>query len=321
MPHILAAGCVGHARRWFHLFAAGTVLAGCAATPPHVDYVSLADRPRQDSWVTYALTDSIVAIGPPGASTSDKPPPPIDLAPRTVHCRAIGVCDTQILALATPTDFTGEVLAISPRSHGLVTTTLAPTYRRDSLRLATLSVEAHDHRIELINAIGTIAKGVIGLGIGSTAAGAVAGAVAAAPQQVALQLPITLDLAAIKASGTSAALPGNPGWSYTARFLDDPGRVGFLRRQQRGEVHGAFVSSVCRPLRLTLYAPSASVAMTVIVADPDWLQTVPLPAKGSITAHALCGADVSADAVTDIGVDDLATAFFAQVSAIHDASK
>lgn len=317
MPHILAVSHFGQARRWLHLFATSAALAGCAATPPHVDYLSLADRPRQDNWVTYALTDSIIVIGPPGVSANDKPPPPIDLMPRTVHCQAIGVCDTQILALAAPTDFTGEVLAIAPRSHGLVTTTLAPTYQPDSLRLATLSVEAHDHRIELINAIGTIAKGVIGLGIG----GAAAGAVAAAPQPVALQLPITLDLAAIKTAGAGAALPGNPGWRYTAKFLDDPARVGFLRREQRGEVHGAFVSSVCRPLRLTLNAQSASVTMTVTVADPDWLQTVPLPAKGSITAHALCGADVSADAVTSIGVDDLATAFFANVSAIHDASK
>ncbi len=293
------------------------LLAGCAAAP-RLDYHALADRPRRDNWVAYALTDTIVTIGtkaPPGDGKAGQPP--ISLAERPLQCDAGGGCGKTLAAVAVPTDFAGEVLALEPRSRNLVSTAIAPTYVGDSLRLRKLTVEARDHRIEAINAIGAIAVGTAKL-VGGDRSG---GQATAAPPT--LYLPVLLTLAQAKAAiGKSLPLPGQEGWTYAAAFRDDPAAAGFLPRRARTTIHEAFVTSVCRPLHLTLTGGGGvPISFDVTVADPDWLMTIPLPAKGAIVPHALCGADVETEAVTTVGVDAIAEAFFAQVGALQAALK
>ncbi len=133
-----------------------------------------------------------------------------------------------------------------------------------------------------------------------------------------LNLPITIPRCADFACPTAAPLPGNPGWTYAVTYRDTPAAAGLLPRSQLTTVRAAMVVSACRPAHIVLTAAAegtlpggtaAHVELDVAVADPDWLVTVPFPAKGAMTFHTLCGVDVQAQSVTDIGVDAMATAF------------
>ncbi len=316
--------------------ALALAVAGCAAAP-RVDYHALSDTPRTDAAVTYALTDSIIVIGangPPAPPASHESVVPVDLTAKSAVCTA-GGCEPGLSAVATPTDFTGEYLAIVPRSRHFVSTVLSPTYVDNSLRLKTLTIEVKDHRVQVINAFGAVASGLIGIASGRAVGGENQVKVAAAPIQAPIALPIVIDLAAAR-KALKAPLPGNPDWKYTARFAvnDDPEKSGFLPRARRVEVHGALLTSICRRLKVELahYTPKANansaavadgltIKLDVTVADPEFLMTVPLPVKGAVTPHALCGADVQPQPVTEIGVDDIANAFAKQVQAIRAAAQ
>lgn len=235
--------------------AAGVaLLSGCALTP-RVDYHGLADAARADDWVPYALTDTTIAIGT-GEPLSDK----ISLARATTEC-AGGSCDPVIAAVAAPISFDGELLAIAPRSRRLISTEISPTYYPDTLRPKTLTVEAKDHTLEAITAVGTVVSGVARL----------AGGMRAVDETEELSLPLIIDLADAKAAmAAPQPLPGNPGWTMQARFTDRPPvQAGFLARADRGRVHNALLTSICRPLRLELRRGDAVVSITLRVADPD----------------------------------------------------
>ena len=309
--------------------AAAALLAGCATPVPTVTYHTLADAPPGDAAVPYQLTDSRLVIGvvPAGGG---KDIPPVSLDPVTVVCDGDGCFAAgdapgprQPLRLAmavVPIPFAGTVLAIVPSRRGLITISLAPTYFPNSLRLQALVVEAKDHRIEVIDAVGTIARGLAGAAAGK----GMAALRVALP--VPLHLPVIVDLARARTALTDdvALSPlGNPGWTMAASFLDDPqpAALGFRSRATAGAVHHAVLTSICRPFRLSLIAGAAELRFEAAVADPDWLVAIPFPAKGAVILHPLCGADVQAQPVAAIGLDAIAAAFVGNVNAIGAAAK
>lgn len=302
------------------------LLAGCATPVPTVDYRPLrADT--DDASVPYQLTDLRLVIGL--VPTGDKGPP-VSLDPVTVHCVA-SVCragtspDSPAVRLAmavVPIPFAAVVYTIAPRRRGLVTTSLAPTYYPNSLRLQALAVEAKDHRLEVINAVGTIARGAASL-----AAKGGMSALTASATTADLALPIVIDLQRAKGAltDTIALDPiANPGWDLVTYFGDKgapPKDLGFREREAVGTVHHAVVTSVCRPFHLRLVNSPVQLNFEATVADPDWLATVPFPPKGIVTFHSLCGADVQSQAVAEIGVDAIAAAFVSNVGAIAAAAR
>jgi hypothetical protein len=320
------------------LLAATVSLAGCT-TVPKVDYHVMTAGPAHDDWVPFRLSDSVIVLGIPaksdkddaGAEHGDGYVPPVSLDVATVDftdCNLdTGVCaPPDVRIAAVPTGDTSRVLAIEPRSRQLVSTSVAPAYYPDSLRLKVLTIEAKDHKLEAINTIAAIASGVKGLAAGL-------GLAATQSEPVApLRLPLTIDLAAARAAhavndpavpeaATAAPLPGNIGvWTYTLTFLDSPPASGFRAAADVTAVHHAMVGSLCRPARLTLTAvkyPKAPITRDVTLADPAWLMTVPFPAKGALVFAPLCGIDVQPQPVTDIGTDAMANAFFNAVNAIR----
>ena len=306
---------------------AALLLAGCAVSP-HVVYHSLSDAHRGDGWTPYRLTDTTVIIGKPGEkgagpAEGDRPGQPVQLEASDVSCEK-GDC-RKLAIVAAPIDDDSEVLAIEPRTRRLVTTSLAPAYWPNSLRLKTLSIEVRDHKIEAINTVGAIVAGV-----GKMAA--TGGARSASPGADAgpLHLPIVLDLSDLKMARRPRPLPGHPapvegteGWKYSAKFLDDPAKEGFLPRSQRSSVHGAMLTSTCRPMLVELFTGNGvyDLSFRVRVADPDWLTPIPLPAIGAVVLHPLCGADVQAQKIVEVGADAAAEAFFKQVDAVRGAGK
>jgi hypothetical protein len=269
----------------------------------------------------------------------------VSLSATSIACRPES-CDPISFAVA-PTDSVRPTLAIEPKSRRLITTSLSATYLPNSLRLRVLTIEAKDHRLEAINTVGAIASGAVALGEkGLSNPDPIEAAKkqrAVSPSLADLKLPVTIALADAKCQGpqeagcvpailadpasppTNArprALPRNPGWTYSLAFIDNPRADGFLPQAAIGRVHGAVIASICRRAQLRLeHAGVAPVEGEVVVADPDWLEEAPFPTKGALTFHPLCGVDVQPESVTEITTDQLATAFFNQVSAVHAAQK
>ena len=309
---------------------------GCATPVPTVDYRGLADlvpgkAGGTDAGVPYQLTDSRLVIGLVPTGNDKELLPPISLDPVTIGCTAggcypigpaAGAAPVRLAMAVVPIPFSGAVFAIHPRRQGLITTSLAPTYFPNSLRLRALAIEAKDHRIEVINAVGTIARGLAGVAAGKAFAN-----YAVSNETVELHLPIIVDLfrarTALKDS-IAVAPATNPGWEMAADFLDAvaPATLGFRARATADMVHHGIVTSVCRRFRLSLrYAPGIDIALDADVADPEWLVTIPFPPKGIVTFHPLCGADIQSQGVAQIGVDQIASAFVNNVNAIGAAVK
>lgn len=316
--------------------AALVAVRSCATPVPTVDYRGLADlvpgkAGASDAGVPYQLTDSRLVIGLVPAGNGKELVPPISLDPVTVGCNAAGCYPLESAAGATPVrlamavvpiPFAGAVFAIHPHRQGLITTSLAPTYFPNSLRLQALAIEAKDHRIEVINAVGTIARGLAGVAAGKAFAN-----FTVSNAMVELHLPIIVDLARARTavSDNVAIAPAtNPGWDMAADFLDPiaPATLGFRARAAADTVHHGIVTSICRRFRVRLlYGTGIDLALDADVADPEWLVTIPFPPRGIVTFHPLCGADIQSQAVAQIGVDQIAAAFVNNVNAIGAAAR
>jgi hypothetical protein len=242
---------------------------------------------------------------------------PLSLKPQELRCLGAGCYDQTVSVVAVPISYTAKTYGIEPIRHWLVYTHIAPTYYDNSLRLKLLQVSVEDKRQETIDTVGALAVGSAKLM--SPASGLKALALV---QPQTLLLPVIIDLSqAKKAIGTAQDLPGNPGWKYQIAFLDDPASAGFRRVSDIANVHGAVVTSLCRPIAVTLTAEGTTLVMGTTVADPDYVVTVPLPPSGGVTFGTLCGADVSMTAVQTVKTDQVVSSFFNDVQQTRSALK
>jgi len=240
-----------------------------------------------------------------------------------------GACEGAVAAVAVPISFRQQIYSIEGRNRFFVHTILTPTYQEKSLRLKSLSVDILDQRKEALDTAAAVWGGV-GKVSRMEGAGASYG-VAAQPKSPKLTVPIAIKLQDIKQkitpdgliNGGAAAVPlaakgeVNDGWYYTAEWIGPdakPAALGFHPIADIRQFHGSVVTSMCRHMLITLTDGKNNVAMEVIVADPDFIQAVPLPAKGVVTFNELCGADVSGPTALPTASASLVSEFFAQFS-------
>jgi hypothetical protein len=242
---------------------------------------------------------------------------PITLNESALDCYAKGCNGASVEAAAVPIPYEGATLGIEAASHWMVYTRMAPSYYPNSLRLQTLELSVDDKRQEALQTFGALAVGVAKTSSGAGFAGAGARE-QAAPKK--LTLPIILDLADAKATITKdAPLPRNEaeGWTYHIRFMDDPEKEGFPRFDDRQNVHRAILTSLCRPVQITLTNGNVQVVLGVTVADPDYLLPIPLPPSGTVTFGTLCGANMQMNQAVTTATNQLVNSFFADVQSLR----
>lgn len=349
------------ARRTAILLLAVT-LAGCAASPS-VELLPLQPELAATGAIPFRLTDSVIALGVPastdaavttaGASLQ----PPLSLDEQTLECRfgseGLGpaACGSRVVPLVAPIEFAEATYAVRPQSRSFVETRLAASYVPNSLRLAELAVAVKDHRVEVINAIGTLAAAAAGAPVPTNQRGGADDADDAEkdankskppPEKMAmLVLPVIIEAedlrdpattgkcppAAAAGAGACHVLPRNPAWSYRLVRADRPDAQGLLPRARLPGLRDAMVASACRPARLDVYvtlskevtAPAFSFRLAL--ADPDWLVTMPLPPKGQLAFHPLCGMDMKREEAAEVGADAMATALYNQVQTLRSGSR
>lgn len=340
------------ARRAASLLLAVT-LAGCAASPS-VELLPLQPELAATGAIPFRLTDSVIALGVPastdaavttaGASLQ----PPLSLDEQTLECRfglaglAPPVCGSRVVPLVAPVEFADATYAVQPKARRFVETRLAASYVPNSLRLAELAVAVKDHRVEVINAIGTLAAAAAGAPVASDQRGGDDADDTEKPkpppeQMAKLVLPVIIEAEDLRdpaptgscppAAGACHVLPRNPAWSYRLVRADRPDAQGLLPRARLPGLRDAMVASACRPARLDIYAtlPNGVVApvfsFRLSLADPDWLVAMPLPPKGQLAFHPLCGMDMKREEATEVGADAMATALYNQVQTLRSGNR
>jgi len=243
---------------------------------------------------------------------------PISLTRSELTCYAKGCAEASVEAAAVPISYEGATLGIEAAAHWMVYTRMAPTYYPNSLRLQTLEFAVEDKRQETIDTIGALA-----LGIAKTTApvkGFAGAGLKERPVEKTLTLPIVIDLSEAKRTLTEdAPLPRNEaeGWTYHIRFMDDPEREGFLKFDERQNVHRAVLTYLCRPVQITLTNGEIQIVLGLTVADPSYLLPVPLPPSGTVTFGTLCGANVQMNQAVTTPTNQLVTSFFNDVQSLR----
>jgi len=126
------------------------------------------------------------------------------------------------------------------------------------------------------------------------------------PRAPALTLPVVLDVSVPSRWGQWQPIPGASGdaWAYRVALPKGPAPLGATPRQaffddSAGKPTRLFPVSGCIQAVVEVSndpARAAKKSFPVTIADPDYLYTYFLPAKGSITMHDVCGADLTVDA-------------------------
>lgn len=264
----------------------------------------------------------------------DESEPPVDIQkPATFPCPKppITRCFEKVSPIVTPI-YGSELIAVRVHDWPWRRTTLSATYLdRQPQLLKELGVEVTDYSVEAIGASATIAKTAIGFGVLSFTPSTGRERKALTPRQIVV--PSTIDVsAALKDSenDTWEILPNNDGWWYKLEKTDSPASIvvfdderpsgstvetsQYIADFQEGGWQSAksFPVSSCSGAKLTLlFDPgvdagtakqhamsppqdSTVVISNLLIADPRFVETYPIPEKGSIKFKGVCGADVDA---------------------------
>ena len=297
-----------------------------ACVHPKVTYVTDPVE-DYDGHIKFRLAATRLVIG-------EKTPDPSDPKKNFVAIREmkkIKTSQASVLEVLREDDGDRSVYAVVPQSQWLwtVETKLSVTYFDNTRLLQKFGTQVQDHRIEAIQAIGTIAKA------------AMTALVAAQHADDEIQIPVAID--ADPAKNVWEALPSNPGWFYRVSLRNaNPERDAVDRdeyfERYRDRLFSIFFStrtlptSSCKEANLEIsrlpfikpvkgsqtdeeyqevlkgtvqeklgnivvkqqpFVFEDKIEWPVLIADYRYLRAYELPDKGVITMHTLCGADIT----------------------------
>ena len=174
---------------------------------------------------------------------------------------------------------------------------------------AQVSATVTDNASEIIQAAGSVAGAIAGAGLFADLVIGASGGGAPTLAAFFIELPDNKS----QLPTTPQPVPNNSGWTYQI-FLDDPLAGDAMRLQDfktastSGGFVGYFPFPACRQTRVELTSTAgAKYEIYTQVGTPEWVEAIPIPANGKITAGNSCGASVTpgtvdaAEALKDIG--------------------
>ncbi len=280
------------------------LLTACAAGP-RLRYTHPVPADLRDGAIVVALPGSKVTLAPRafGAAAG------LALTPEQA---AAGIAAAGEDVVRNVDDFAGVhaivsaaecatcLVSIAPRAG----TTLSVRFRQNTRLVEAVGVDVRDSRLRAVRAVGAV------LG-------------AAAPRRAEadspLRLPAVLDFSEPQSLGRStwAAIPGNPGWRYRIREVaSEAGAVGLATFASGGRPSRVFPVAACADARLEIARDDgeAVASFALRLADPGRVRRMPLPARGTLAMHTVCGADL----VTER--DDAASPYEVIEAAANEAS-
>jgi hypothetical protein len=294
------------------------VLAGCAQYPTvrYTEVTPESDERALRGQLQFQLYGSWVTLTKPSA---DKPQDAVAATGLRQFNQPVtslaGLVGAQVLV--TPAS-SAHQYAVAPVSSAFTSTSLDATYIASTRLLKSVGFEFENRSVKTIEAVGGAVAALLPL-------------FAPGQSAAALTLPVVLDVSDPSTWQAWRAIPGatGQGWAYRVVPTDRPALLGATPRQaffddSSGRATRLFPVSGCVRATLQVRNDPASgeyQSFPVTLAHPDFLYTYFLPAKGSITMHGVCGADLTVDATSNSTASAFAAleAVFKQVQAIKAA--
>lgn len=201
---------------------------------------------------------------------------------------------------------TQYVIAVTPKEYFYFKPNISATFAPGTSRLTELGADSQDNTTSIISTAFGVATGLMGL----------VGAEEAAPKELDLTLPYVLDLtpdaveSCIYKGTPDKSLPWCPfdkdvtGWEYRLELVSsrtgkplygESGTQAFFVKGTAKTSSREFPFSPCIQVKLHVRkGKSSDVTITpaLTIADPSWVETYLIPAKGTITVNGVCGANI-----------------------------
>jgi hypothetical protein len=202
---------------------------------------------------------------------------------------------------------TQYLIAITPREHFYFKPNIAATFASGTSRLTDLGADSQDTTTSTITTAFGIVTSLIGL---------VAAEDVPKPTPPLLALPYVLDLTPAvvdkciykdtpDASVTWCVFDTTlTSWKYRLKLVSgrtgrplygDSGTQGFFIKDTTKTSSREFPFSPCIQVVLQIQGPVGKpedIKPALTIADPSWVETYLIPAKGSITVNGVCGANI-----------------------------
>ncbi len=226
--------------------------------------------------------------------------------------------------VSKPVPYTAYKVGIIPENSIRVTTKVNITKIENTDLVSAIGIETTDNTVALVNQIGGVAVKVIGL------FGALAPALGDKPCIPDDQFPVTLMLNSTKLAQNAITL------KFNARGMEVEDGCISVEIGSRpvdaisseplfGKPTSNYFYSSCRDATISYeQAPGGvkkRVSKAIRIADPNVVQQVQFPYKGSVTMHSSCGVSVKTDAASPQNTISVIDALAAQLKAIVDAAK
>jgi hypothetical protein len=174
-----------------------------------------------------------------------------------------------------------------------------------------ITVGVEDNRVALINQVGGFIGSVVGAAIGFSGS-----------TDVALPLRINLSQALGATANGDAHTVQNTVLNYQIVFEEVSPDATPTASIPLGQPGPWFFYAACRTAHVDFFRNGQPQRFTFRVSDPNFLQRVRLPYKGTITMHSQCGASVAGQMQGDGAASAIAiaAALVAQAQAIRNAA-
>ena len=233
--------------------------------------------------------------------------------------------DSYVAKSVPAVDPSGTLYSIQPSSSQPgVETSLKMVPQANSTLISSIGTTVTDNRVKDIQTVASIIAAV------APAVGALALA-PAAPSPV----PATIDVSRIhltpahddgKEVTIHGQLNGSANYTYTIVYSAVPKDAVPIKDYPFGTSQSVLPYSACRTATITLKLPSSSApALTVTsvlsatIADPNFLETIALPANGTVTMQSSCGVSVTSQAATTSSTLDIVNALVSAAGTIRSA--
>lgn len=315
-------------------FVLPIALTSACVSTPHVQYVKI-DGPTAEirGAPQFRLAGSRVSLGLTAAGDAAKKPASGAAAQAAPAPSTKGPFRTaqELLAakpavLVTPAE-SGAIYGIVPRPAMFSEIALSVSYFDNTRLVKSIGAPVTDNTLKVIGSAG---------GFLAALAPLVFTEYELSPNATPdLSLPVVLDFAdekkfeeALTESGTP--VPGATGWWYrlhgATRDKTAEDASAFFAQ---GKTFESFPYSACLNGTLELWTGADATlrfksgdvaAFPVTIADPRYVRSMTLPAKGSIVMHSVCGADVKADSADIAGTFDVLQALAKQADAVYKST-
>ncbi|WP_455925209.1 hypothetical protein [Pseudomonas putida] len=311
-----------------------SAIAGC--TSPKVMLHTVAADSPPNSYASFLAPGSWVTIGTPESDAK-----PNTYTTQTWVPTASDKNAPTAIKAAVSSRASGPLLAIEPRDEWYATTKLNYTYLDNSKQFKTIGIAFQDNAATYVQAIGGLITAAIPFASRISSfpleSSLPTGESSKQKSALTLELPIVVDAADEKKwegpIPTTSKSTTSGKWTYSIVLSTEQKQRRTMGATDICTLFGALIDcelstlmsqknaskwltyvpvSRCLDATLTIkgagsQGASAQLTFPIKIADPRYVDLVPLPEKGTITLHSICGADLAVDSSSSEATRAMAT--------------